>query len=100
MTYNLTNISASTDILTLLSTTDQLVGGLLSIGVLIALFTIIFLSRLNEGALAAFGVSTFITGIVGMLFILAGLIETTQLVWFILPVAIVVVFGLVKRQAD
>lgn len=100
MAYNLTNISGSTDILQVITHADQLVGGLISIGILIALFFIVFLSTLREGALTAFGASTFITGIIGMLFILAGLIETSMLIWFILPVAIVVVLGLVKRQAD
>ena len=100
MAYNLTNISGSTDILQFVLHADAIVGGLLSIGILLSLFVIIFFAALREGALTAFGASTFITGVVGMLFILAGLIETSMLIWFILPVALVVVMGLVKRQAD
>jgi len=100
MAYNLTNLSGSTNILEVLQNADQIVDGMMSIGILIALLIIIFVMTLREGPLVAFGASTFITSIVGMLFILAGLIETSRLVWFILPLAIVIVMGLIKRQAD
>jgi len=100
MAYNLTNLSGSTNILEVLQNADQIVDGMMSIGILIALLIIIFIMTLREGPLVAFGASTFITSIVGMLFILAGLIETSRLVWFILPLAIVIVMGLIKRQAD
>ena len=100
MAYNLTNLSGSSNILEVLVNADNLVDGMMTIGILIALFVIIFVMTLREGPLVAFGATTFITSITGMLFILAGLIETSRLVWFILPLAIVIVLGLVKRQAD
>ena len=98
MTYNLSNFTAVTDPLEFLTAANELVGGLVYIGLLLALFMIITISLLREGIIIAAGMGMFITSLAGMILILAGVLSPTFMAFFIVPLAIIVIGGFVRKQ--
>jgi hypothetical protein len=98
MTYNLSNFTDARDPLQMLTAANDMVGGLVFIGILIALFTIITVSLLKEGIVIAAGIGMFVTSLAGLVLILAGVLSPTFMVFFLVPLAIIVIGGFVRKQ--
>ena len=98
MTYNLSNFTAVRDPLQFLTASNELVGGLVFIGLLIALFFIITISLLREGIVIAAGMGMFVTSLAGLVLILAGVLSASFMAFFIVPLAIIIIGGFVRKQ--
>ena len=88
MTYNLTNITNTTDLLSLQVAINDLTGGILYLGITGVLFVIILIGLLNRGLVPAIAVSTWLTGIAGILLTIVGLISEDWLAFYIVPMAL------------
>lgn len=88
MTYNLTNLTNSTDFLSMQVAINDITGGVLYLGLTGVLFVIILIGLLNRGLVPAVAVSSWITGIVGILLTIVGLVSDDWLAFYVVPMAL------------
>jgi hypothetical protein len=100
MTYNLTNVTNSTNLLEFMSASNDLTGGFMFLGITGVLFVILFIGLINRGIIPAIAVSTWVTGLTGILFIVTGLISTQWLAFYILPMALGAGFTWIASRGD
>ena len=100
MAYNLTNVTGGDNLLDIMVAADQLSGNIFFLLVSIALFVILLVSMVNRGFLPAFATSSFITGIAGILLVLAGLISQSYLVYYIVIMALAVAAAFVAGKGE
>lgn len=100
LTYNLTNISGSGSLTGFLGGIDGLTGGLFIILILLALFFVVLLGLINWGLFPALASSTLLTSVVGIVFILSGLLSSSYLAYFILLPAGVAIMGFIMSRQE
>jgi len=78
--YNLTTLQGN-NLLNFVTASNDLVGGLVGIAVLIVLFVVVYVSSLKYGSMTALGAAMFFTNIMAILFIVTGFIEQGILIY-------------------
>jgi len=80
MIYNLTNISGSGDPLSFVTNVNALTGGTWAVMILLIGFIVLFVATKSRQSSHAFSASSIITGILGILFAVIGLVPEYILV--------------------
>lgn len=99
--YNLTNFTAgNSSFVNSMSAVNDVTNGFFWVFITLALWVVLSVAMQRNGILPAIVASSFITGITGILFILAGLIGEGYLIYYILSIGLAVAAGFVAGKGE